>query len=518
MVKLEDLTLREKICQTVIINHPQEMFKKYGGYKNFLEKYPVGGLYLGGAIVGGPMDGADEFFSEQEEWNKCLKVPYINCCDNPAPGLPSINSMALGATDDEELAYQWGCDMGRICRRNKIHWLFAPVSDLTLSATAPINTRTVGDSPERSARLCAARIRGLQKYGVIATSKHYPGMGRESIDTHIAPVPVHLTKEEWDATYRKIYKHLIDEGVGSFMTGHMSLASYQPNERNERGLYRPGTVSHDLITKLLRDDLGFNGVVVTDGLIMGGFGGSSCELEIEAFKAGNDMLLWPNMEYVDILEEKILSGEISEELLDEKVRRILAAKEFAFAPCNETDVEEYHMPEIIQSICEKSVALFNNYQNLLPLEKDKYKKILLVALHPREQVAKELQALKEDLEERGFEVTLVPNLWIPKLRELEPQHDLTIFAFYEGINGTDGSFALHGDTVVNIWAAQASDPSKTIIAGFGSPYFYTQYFHHIDTYVHTYDYAKPSREAFVKAILGELPFEGICTINIEKNI
>lgn len=516
MIKLKDLTLREKIGQTVIINHPLEMFEKYGGYKEFLTKYPVGGIYFGGAIVGGPMGGAGTMFEQSAEWNKYLKVPFIACCDSPSTDIPSISNAALGATDDEELAYKWGCEYGKLCRRNNMHLLFSPVCDLALEPLAPISQRAYGDDPEQSARLSLAFIKGVEKYNVIATAKHYPGMGHELIDTHIAPVGNRMSKEEWDNTYRKIYSHLIDNGLKSIMTAHMSLPCYQ-KERDERGLAPLATASKELATDLLRNDLGFKGITVTDGLIMGGAGGSSCEFEIKSFCSGNDMLLWPCMEYFDVMEQKILSGEISEKYLDEVVERILKAKEFAFSETDE-DYSTYEMEELAEEISMKAISIFNNRKNVIPIDKNKVKKILLVALHPNEIIAKRLQKLSDVLAQYGFEVHLEKDIWTPKLRELEKTTDLTIFAFFEGTGLQTGSIALCGDTSINIWASQTADPNRTVIVSFGTPYLYTQYFYHIETFVNAYNLTEKSMHAFVKAMKGEFEPTGKCTIDIKKHI
>lgn len=106
-MNINDLTLREKICQTVIINNPEQLFDEFGEYKKFLKKYPVGGIYLGGSIVGGHMPGTDEIFNLVSEWNDEMKIPAIFCCDYER-GPDEPHQMALGATFDKELAYESG--------------------------------------------------------------------------------------------------------------------------------------------------------------------------------------------------------------------------------------------------------------------------------------------------------------------------------------------------------------------------------------------------------------------------
>ena len=137
MTDINKMTLREKICQTVIINDPDELIKKYGGYEKFFEKYPVGGIYLGGSIVGGYMPGTGETFKIQEKWNEVLKIPPIYCGDFEG-GSDGIHEMALGAANDEELAYRSAREDARLFANAGRQWIFGPVADLAMSIFAPI--------------------------------------------------------------------------------------------------------------------------------------------------------------------------------------------------------------------------------------------------------------------------------------------------------------------------------------------------------------------------------------------
>ncbi len=510
-MNISNLTLREKICQTVIINEPEKLFKEYGGYKEFFKKYPVGGIYMGGSTVGGNMPGTDEYFGIQDEWNNELKIPPIYCADT-CYDTPEIHQMALGATKDKDLAYRRGEAEGKIFSKNGIHWAFMPVADMAMSYLAPINIRSMGDSVEDTCEMVGNIVDGVMSQNVIATAKHFPGMGREQVDTHLTRVEVALTREEWDSTYRVIYKNLIDRGLMSVMSAHMSLPCYQ-TERDRYGAAPTATCSKELITELLKNDLGFRGVVVTDGLIMGGAGGSSVELEIAAFEAGHDMLLWPNMEYVDVLEEKILNGEIPMERLDDAVERILRIKEIAMGKAK-ASIKKEEIIELEKEIAEKSVTLLNNVDNVVPLDNKKIKKMLLVYVAKNEQVMEKLKPLKTVFEGYGIEVTESNSLWIPKLQTFEKDVDLTLFACFEGPANTPGTICIGTDAGVSVWASQAADKEKTVVASFGSPFIYHQYYKYYPTYINAYSPTEASYRAFAKALFGEIEFMGKSPVKI----
>lgn len=504
MIKLSELTLREKICQTVIINKPEEIFEKYGGYKEFFKKYPVGGIYTGGSIVGGCMPGTNEVFEIFDEWNKETKVPIIFCCDFET-GKNEPHQMAIGATKNREIAYESGKQRARIVKNRGEHWMFNPVADLAMSYTAPINIRALGDNPEEAGDMLVEMIKGANSERVISTAKHFPGMGRELMDTHLTRVNIDLTKEEWDKTYRVIYKKMIDNGLMSVMSAHMSLPCYQ-QERDENGFAPIATVSKELITGLLKEDLGFKGVVVTDGLIMGGTGGNSAELAIKAFEAGNDMLLWPDMSYVDVLEEKINNGEIPMSRLDDAVEKIFKMKEFA--EVGKWQKEQKPVTDISSVIAENSLTLLNNRKGIIPFNKEEIKKVVIIVTAKDKQSFEKLTYLKEVFEKRGIEVRLEGDLWIPKLKELEKEADLVLFALFEGPSGTPGPILINGENATSVWASQNADPDKAVIVSFGSPFLYSEYYKHITTYINAYSNAKTTCEAVVKALFGEIEFKG----------
>lgn len=325
----KQLTLREKIGQTVIcLCETEKHIEMCGSIQKFLEKYPIGGLFNNVGIVKGLMTGNNPHFKEILcEYNQYLRVPLVGTGDGgffaASKGLQLVPQMAIGAANDETLAYKAGEFIAEDCKRSGIHWIFWPVCDLNLSQNSPVtNIRAIGDDEELAFRMVREEIRALRDNGIISTLKHYPGPAyNECIDCHLAPFDNETPISFWRKTYGKMYKKLFEEDAPTIMTTHGNLVDYQTKKID--GVYPPATMSEELTRNLLRQELGFKGVTVTDALVMGGFcGNKGLENTIRSFLGGNDMLLWPAYEYIDEMERRILSGEISEALLDEAVERI----------------------------------------------------------------------------------------------------------------------------------------------------------------------------------------------------
>jgi len=520
---ISKLTLREKIGQTMMLENFDTYCEKFGGIEAFLKKYPIGSVYVGGAIVGDKLFGKDAFYTPITEASKYTTCPVLFGGDmacyiknGKLSRMPSL--MNLGATDDLKLAYEYGRAFGCAAAAAGVSWIFTPVADLNVNPENQIIlTRSIGDNPKRAAEMICEVVRGIQDCGVAATLKHFPGLGSENVDSHLAPVELPLSKEEWDSSVRVVYEEVIQSGLASVMTAHVSLPPYQTAE--EDGTYGIATLSKEITQTLLKDELGFDGVVVTDALAMGGFSGSSVEMEIQSFLAGSDVLLWPSLAYMDVLEKKILSGEISEERLDDAVRRVLALKERVGLfnkkpPAAELSFDE----EIAQKVAEKSITLLNNKRSLLPLDQSKVKKVLLVAVSPYERHETRLPIIKkiqELLEKRGIEVVFQVDAWRNELAA-NKDCDINLFVIDRVTGIYQGSKDVYGENAASVWGSHISDKDKTIVATFGNPYIYAKYYKTIEHYVNAYDLHDEVIKAFDRALFGEIPFVGKSPIELKS--
>lgn len=242
----------------------------------------------------------------------------------PAPATPLPGQMALGATGSRAHARKAGEIVGAEMRAAGLHQAFSPVVDVNVEAQNPvIGVRSLGADPAAVARLAAAQIKGLQGADCSAAAKHFPGHGDTAVDSHLGLPVIDHTREELDALDLPPFVAAIEEGIDSIMTAHIVVPVL-----DDSGV--PATLSHPILTGLLREELGFEGVIVTDSLAMEGVRTlfDDDRVPVEAILAGADQMLMPPDLVVAIggVRDAVASGEITEERLDQSVRRILAQK------------------------------------------------------------------------------------------------------------------------------------------------------------------------------------------------
>ncbi len=520
----QELTLREKIGQTVIsLCETDKHIEMCGSIQGFAERYPIGGLFNNVGLVKGLLTGAHkEFKSVLDEYNKHLRVPLIGTADHgffaTACGADLPMQMAVGATDDEKAGYAAGEFKAEDYKKSGVHWGFWPVCDLSLSKRSPVtNIRAVSDDADLTCKIVKEEIKAMKKCGVIATLKHFPGpLYNEEVDPHLAPMDNETPMDLWRATYGKMYKELIEAGAPTIMTAHTNLVNYQAEKVD--GEYPPATMSYELTTKLLREELGFKGVVVTDALVMAGFGGTAgLDNTIRSFVSGNDMLLWPAYEYIDEMERRILSGEIDEKILDAAVERIWnLKKEYGIIDGKDisSDKEPAFFAQKAKQIAEKSQTLISNEFGVLPLQKGKKYNVCIVGVTPNDGQYEELCLLQTEFEKLGHHADMRRNIPLEDMYEACEKYDLILFALCRTPHYPIGPLDFWGEEATTIWASNCADKTKTVVASFGSPYLYRYYKHSKMTYVNSYSKDQATLSAFVKAVCGEIPFEGVSSVKL----
>lgn len=516
----KELSLREKICQTVTLSSTRlyEEIEKYENPKDFFEKYPIGGIFNSSRakINGFTVDASLNLADVLPEYNEYVRVPIIGSGDygkyakDPDFGKPS--QMATGAVNDDEISYLTGELFAEDFKSCGIHWGFSPVCDIAKSIRSPMgNTRTVSTDPDIVINVVKQQLKAMKDHGVIATIKHYPDNDSDDmIDNHLAPHNNEIPLEKWYNTVGKVYKELIEAGVPTIMTGHSNLVNYQTEKVD--GIYPGATFSYELVTKLLREELGFKGVVVTDALTMGGFGGEKgIERTIMSLAAGNDMLLWPDLGYVDELEKRILEGSFDEKVLDAAVERIWKLKEeygILDGIQVKLDVPENFFIESAEKINKRSLTLINNYNNNFPFDKNKVKKILVIGVTPSDKEYESMQKLADILKDKGFEVDIERNVWVDHLQWKQPNYDLVIFALCRTFHQPQGPLDFWGREAVSIWASNAGDANKIVVCSFGTPYLYKYYKVSGLTYLNAYDCYEHTFKNFADALFGDSEPEG----------
>ena len=488
-----------------------------GSVEAFAKKYPIGGIYNNGGMVKGLMVGPHPKFKETiAEYNKYLRVPLFAAADWGSHARKKTSAippqMALGAANNTDLAYQAGEFMAEDCKKTGINWVFWPVCDLNISKVSPaMNVRAVSDKWELSTKIVTEELKALKDNRIISSLKHYPGMpADDSIDSHLAPFDNNTPFEFWDERYGNMYRELFAQKPPSIMTAHINLTDYQ-NDMVD-GIYPPATLSYELTTKLLRDELGFEGVTVTDALVMGGFeGNKAVDKCVDCFLAGNDVLLWPAYEYIDEMEKRILSGEIDEQILDNVVERIWnMKKEYGIIDeeKKESDADDEFFRRISENISRESLTLVNDKNKIIPFDKNKIKNIFIVGVTPDDMQYQDMYKLKEEFEKYGFNVHMQRNVWTDEIEKVSDENDLILFALCRTTHRPVGPVDFWGDEATSIWASNCSDKSKTVVVSFGSPYFYKYYNISNVTYINAYSSSGQTVSSVVKAILGEIGFNG----------
>ena len=272
-------------------------------------------------------------------------------------------AMQLGALNDEALVEQAGNEIGRELREIKIFVNFAPDVDVNNNPANPvINTRSFGEDPERVARLGAAFMRGMRSAGVYGSAKHFPGHGDTDVDSHLGLPVLPFDRARLDSLELYPFRRLIDEGVEMVMVGHLGVPALDPSGT-------PASISRPIVTGLLREEMGFQGIIITDALGMQGVAGEHTNAAFAAYKAGADILLMPRniLQTIDELETAFKRGELDEAELDGRVRKMLELKKKAgmflpdYTPFVDTAaaLARTVRPEtehFIQTLCDRSMT------------------------------------------------------------------------------------------------------------------------------------------------------------------
>jgi len=540
----QKLSLRQKIGQTMLMlpNRKAELELGGGSLRGFFERYPVTGFFLGWKLFDGikESDQLAHVLKSVAEYQTASALPLIFQEDYETgvdlPGMtPFPREMAVGAAHSPELAYQYGKAVALEARSVGVQWVLHPVADLNLNPRNPItNVRSISDDPDLAIRLLTQQIRGLQEQGVAATIKHFPGDGVDYRDQHLLTSCNSLTWDEWQKNHGRVFQALIDAGVDVIMPGHITLSAYQKQKLN--GFLPPATLSKELLTDLLKGKMGFNGVIVSDAMVMGGFRGwypTALEGEIQSFLAGTDVLLWPSYEYMDEMERRILKGEIPMQRLDDAVARIWALKNKLglLAPKHEpirpiSEVEKTAAADASRNLCEHAVTLLRDREKALPLDPKKDKKILLVGLAPISRKGGQgglelLGQLKALLENRGFQVDYQHDILYETqawTEDLTSRYDRIIFAAIRMPHSPFGTIDFYDDEAQTVWAINSMPKDKIVVISFGSPYLGDQYFERVNTYINAYSNDSMTYAAVVKALLGEIPFQGVSPVKLSQNI
>ncbi len=507
-MNLDHMTLREKVLQTFIVTIRE--INRHGGPERFFRDYPVGGMYF--QELKRPLGeneaemGTSTSLEQVERCRKAAPYPLLVCADSArAKGqevFPSTRS--LGGSLCLEDAYNYGRIAGVQMRENGIDWILQPNTDLYYNRSMPFLAATY--DPVMNGEIYARVVEGIQEQGICATVKHFPGLGTTNINMHFAAGQNNLEFEEWMNTYGRGYQRTFAAGVCAVMTSHITLKSYAAE--GERGFAPIATYSSALTTGLLKELLGFGGVVVTDALIMGGMAAGDLVAEtVQAFRAGADMLLWPPVEAADRIVSLIEEGEIPMERLEDALTRISRMRQFRENAAVPVAADVAFINRVGEEIIRHGICCVRNEAGLLPLG-PQYKKILLINASESEE---DILLLRQEFSSRGFFAEIGRDIydvesrvcWQDEIDRLQEPYDLVVFSVNTPLSASWSVPFMH------IWASHLFQKSKKLIINYGSPYFAEDYFPEDPTLIQVN--SAPSRaavKAVVDGILGEMEFVG----------
>ena len=516
---LDELSLEDLVGQVLCYDisdkdDPAEIEK-------IIQKIRPGGLFLTHMT-------AEKIKMYTDMVNKYAKVPVIICSD--VENGPEIvvsgtgympHQMAWGACNDPELIRDAGETIGKICRKNGVHWNFSPVVDVNYNFRATeTNIRTISDIPEVVVKMSKAFLDGLQKDGyMVAACKHFPGQGIDERNSHFCTTINPMEREEWMNTYGYVYKELIAAGVPSIMVGHGSLPSFEKEIDPFFGA-PPAVLSRSLMTDLLKGELGFDGCLVSDAMSMIGVASrveNLNELAVRYLQAGGDVVLFPEPDDFDNILQAVQTETLSMERLRDAVRRVLRLKEKVRLFEEQKKVEEEigemgNFQEIAQKIADKSIKVVRDNNGLIPVGLPKGGRILMLnMIEPyfnKPPTGTELQAMQRAFEERGFHVDVIDNAKHKKVQEIMNDYDMIC------LNCVMSSQDYHGGTmrvgwnnIMVLWRGYVLQHPKMIFTSFGDPYklFDMPY---LKEYINAFSSCEASQRAVVKVILGEIPAVG----------
>lgn len=505
-----NMTLKEKILQTFIVTIRE--INKHGGPMHFFEKYPVGGMYYGESsdrdIKNKVETGTASCQEHLELCRENSRIPLLVCADVATLKGQNIiaKSKSVAGTRSKQDAYNLGKIIGMQMNSCNIDWVLGPIVDMYYDRSMPLYAAS--NDPALTASLSRQIVKGIQDQGICATVKHFPGLGTTNINMHFAPGQNRLDFDEWMKTYGYVYKETIKENVCSVMTTHVTLKSYDNELSN--GFYPSATFSKKITTDLLKETLEFDGVVVTDALIMGGMAtGDIVKETVQAFKVGADMLLWPPVEAADAIAEAIENGDIPMSRLDDALMRIDKMRCFRKAALSKKIADKPDSEfanRVSEQIIRDGICLRCNANNLIPIHN--CKKILIIDATDEDKSA---YMLRDEFVRRGFEADVKRIIydvssrvcWQDDIDELQSKYDVVILNLNTDIACT------WSEPFMLIWASHLFDKKKKIIINYGSPFFAKDYFPEDPTIIDTN--ASPSDElsnALAEGIIGEMSFKG----------
>ena len=562
---LKNLSLEEKVGQLFMIRMRVELLHgrgpSYFELRNTIRKYHIGSLAMSAPPQGRARDirRRYEVITLLNQLQEESKLPLLVAGDFERGVLPAHlfgttvfpHAMAFGAAGNPAYAEEFGRITAQESRALGVHWNLFPVADVNSNPANPIiGTRAFGANPKQVGDLVAAYIRGARANGMLTTAKHFPGHGNTATDSHVGVPVVNDDLDHLRAVDLPPFQKAIGAGVDAVMTAHVRVLALDPDPS------RVATTSPAIVTGLLKNQLGFKGIVVTDALDMAGLVGLYAKnpgrVAVDAFKAGSDVLTEPyNLDacYRAMLDA-VRSGEIGQDRLDASVLKILQAKASLGLEKNRL-VDVAVIPRLVgnpasiaagQRISDASITLVRDNGKVLPLRdgrsdanlrvvsQAKARPGLLVIILCDNRRAEDGRVLERQIRERAPDAKVVyvdPRVVAARTEEVLNAADRAlqlVVAVYvvpsaarsrTVARGQKNSASLPDSTAKLLSRILARATEKTAVLAMGTPYL-TEDFPTIQNYICTFSNATVSEISAAKALFGEIPIPGHLPVNLSN--
>ena len=553
---LHKLTTEEKIGQVFMIWCRASFLNvespEYLQLRESMQKYHIGSFTMT-VHVDGPFLLRSEPYEAAELLNRLQrdsKLPLLIAADferGVAVRLMGTtnfpHAMAFGADGKIEDAETFGRITAQEARAVGVHWNFFPDADVNSNPANPIiNTRSFGEDPKQVGDLVSAYIKGAHEAGMLTTVKHFPGHGDTATDSHLGVASVNVDRAHLDSIELPPFRQAIAAGVDSVMVAHVTVPALDSDPNHV------ATISTSVVTDLLEKQLGFKGIIVTDALDMAGlthlFQNNIGRAAVEAFKAGNDLLLIPAdlpASYEAMLKA-VRSGEISQQRLDHSVLKILKAKA-ALGLNDSRTVDLSKLATVVgkpenlafgQQVADSAVTLVRDNGKILPLKSNGTSKAALPYMSKEEThnnvvavifsddmrtesgraFGREFRARIPDARVIYVDPRVADGMSADVLKAIDEAQAVVTAVYVIPTAGKVGNSVAMADAT-GILLQQMLDHAaeKTVVVAMGNPYLAGD-FPKIETYMCTFSNATVSELAAVKALFGEIPIRGHLPVSI----
>ena len=535
---LRSLSLHDRIAQLIIVrgygDYPAGDNREYQRFLHWIRDTHVGGFIVAGRIHDGDVIPAQPFEMAAfiNHVQRLSKIPLLVGSDFERGASMRVAEtarfpylMAFGAARDEGIIRELGAATAREARALGVNWVFAPDADVNNNPDNPIiNTRSFGEDPQAVAADVAAFIEGAHadpKHYVLLSAKHFPGHGDTAQDSHLQLARLDQPKERLESVELVPFRSAIAHGVDAIMTAHLAVPAFEPEPI-------PATASRNILTGLLRDQLGFSGIIVTDALEMQGIASlfPGGEAAVRALEAGADVLLMPTDPDASIraIMKAVAGGRISRTRIDASVAKVISAKIKTGlfrnrlvnldAISNDLDTEKETV--LAQTVANRAFTLVKDERHLFPMAKSPDSCLVILSegdFSSRGRVLAntlkpEVPGLKIFVAHAAMPEELFSNLAAGVISSCK---QIYVAAFVT-VAANRGNVALQGGLHSFLKSVLAGQAPVALIA-FGNPYLLRD-FPEVSAYAATFSTAVTSEVAAGLAMLGQNPISGRLPVSI----